>query len=304
MRWAIYLVIALAIFGVGARVATRAVALAHNAALTQGPLSSATPSPPLRLATATAPLVATRTPTPIPPTFTPTSTPSPTPTPTLNPTEISFNQALCALYDQVPPELLVRVDKDTPLPRDYEPPDLQTAPLDEKNVGFRAVPLRPIVHRPLLDMIDAMNQAGLSVWVASGYRSYSDQKLAYDKWVALYPDRAPEISAVPGHSEHQLGTSVDFTTPYMDDLYGDFFNVRFANTPEGEWLKKQAAYYGFALSYPENQTGITGYAWEPWHFRYVGLLALDLQTRNMTLTEYIRHCGPENVIATTPTPEP
>jgi len=136
-----------------------------------------------------------------------------------------------------------------------------------------------------------MNQAGLSIWVMSGYRSYSDQELAYEKWLKLYPDRAPDISAVPGHSEHQLGTVVDFSTPYMDNLYNDFFNVAFFNTPEGQWLNKQAAYYGFTLSYPAWATQVTGYAYEPWHYRYVGILARDLLTRNVTLTQYLHECA-------------
>jgi zinc D-Ala-D-Ala carboxypeptidase len=149
-----------------------------------------------------------------------------------------------------------------------------------------------VVHQALLDMLDAMNQAGLSIWVMSGYRSYSDQQLAYEKWQRLYPDRVADISAVPGHSEHQLGVSVDFSTPYMSNLYNDYFHVNFYTTPEGQWLSKQAAYYGFTLSYPAWGTQITGYAWEPWHYRYVGILAQELFKRNITLTQYIQECGP------------
>jgi D-alanyl-D-alanine carboxypeptidase len=115
--------------------------------------------------------------------------------------------------------------------------------------------------------------------------------LAYDKWLALYPDRVDDISAKPGHSEHQLGTAVDFSTPYMDDLYGDFFNIRFDQTPEGEWLAQQATNYGFTLSYPAWAVEETGYASEPWHYRYVGGLALELKARNLTLTQYLRECG-------------
>jgi D-alanyl-D-alanine carboxypeptidase len=151
-----------------------------------------------------------------------------------------------------------------------------------------------VAHQALLDMLDAMNQAGLSTWVMSGFRSYGEQQLAYEKWAQLYPDRAPDISAVPGHSEHQLGLSVDFSTPYMDDLYNDYFHVNFSTTPEGQWLMKQAAYYGFTLSYPSWATQETGYAWEPWHYRYVGILAGELLARNITLTHYLAECTPKN----------
>jgi zinc D-Ala-D-Ala carboxypeptidase len=150
------------------------------------------------------------------------------------------------------------------------------------------------VHQALLDMLDAMNQAGLSIWVMSGYRSYGEQELAYEKWEKLYPDRVADISAVPGHSEHQLGLAIDFSTPYMDDLYNDYFHVNFYTTPEGQWLSKQAQYYGFTLSYPEWGTQITGYAWEPWHYRYVGILAQELFKRNITLTQYIQECSPHS----------
>ena len=98
---------------------------------------------------------------------------------------------------------------------------------------------------------------------------------------------------MPGHSEHQLGTVVDFSTPYMDDLYSDFFHINFSQTAEGQWLLRQAAYYGFTLSYPPWAIEQTGYAWEPWHFRYVGSLALELYARNITLTQYLRQCAPQ-----------
>lgn len=288
-RWAVYLFFCLAIGSCVLRVTTRTVALAQAPA----------PTRPVRAVA----IVPTPTTTPTPsPTFTPVPpSPTPIPTATLSPLLVGATQTaaynICALYSQIPPELMVRVDRQTALPRDYAPPDLTVVPLDTRNTSYSEVRLRQMVQRPLLDMLDAMNQAGLSVWVASGFRSYSDQKLAYDKWLTLYPERAPEISAVPGHSEHQLGTAVDFTTPYMDDLYGDFFNIRFAETNEGKWLARQAAYYGFTLSYPQDKTAATEYAWEPWHFRYVGILAQNLLAQNLTLTEYIQLCGPKNTIS-------
>jgi D-alanyl-D-alanine carboxypeptidase len=184
------------------------------------------------------------------------------------------------------------VNRETALPEDFAPADLEIVPLQPQNIQYRAIPLRQPVHQPLLDMLDAMNQAGMQILVMSGYRSYSEQQLAYDKWLKLYPDHAADISAVPGHSEHQLGTAVDFSTPLMPQLYGDFFHVNFYQQPEGQWLLKQAAYYGFTLSYPAYAVEQTGYAWEPWHFRYVGILALELQARNFTLTQYLQECVP------------
>ncbi len=216
----------------------------------------------------------------------PTRTPSPIP-----PIVLTAIAQQCAQYTDVQRLLLTRIDRDVVVPRDYLPEDLQVVPLNPGNVFYGSVQMRKIVQQPLLDMLDAMNQAGLKTIVISGYRSFADQTLAYEQWLRLFPDRAPQLSAVPGHSEHQLGTAIDFSTPYMKDQYGDYFSKSFADTPEGQWLTKQAAYYGFTLSYPQWAEDITGYEWEPWHFRYVGSLAKQLLENHVTLTEYIQKCG-------------
>src|SRR5688572_32602532 len=246
LRWGVYLLIGLSLAGLLLRVTTRTAALAEGAARPT-PAPTATTAPlPVAVITAANTAVPTAT---VEVYYTPTATPTETPIPAATQTAIYL--ASCANYDQIPPDLLTYVDRDVALGRDFDPADLEIVPLETVNVAFRPIPLRAVVHRPLLDMLAAMNQAGLSVWVMSGYRSYSEQSLAFEKWQKLYPERAPDISAVPGHSEHQLGTAVDFSTPYMDDLFGDFFNVRFSQTPEGEWLLREATNYGFTLSYPE-----------------------------------------------------
>jgi LAS superfamily LD-carboxypeptidase LdcB len=287
----------MSVAGLLLRVTARTVALAQNAPPlpTETARPSATTAAPAAVAGMTPeapPLLATATLNPTqtlePPTPTATFTPTPLPAATL--TAIYIQN--CSLYTQVPADLLTYVDRNVSVPRDFVPDDLEVVPLAQQNTAFRPIPLRQVVHQPLLDLLDAMNQAGLSPWVMSGYRSYSEQQLAYDKWLNLYPDRAPDISAVPGHSEHQLGTAVDFSTPYMDDLYGDYFHINFFQTPEGQWLMRQAAYYGFTLSYPTWAVEQTGYAWEPWHFRYVGILARELLARNITLTQYLQECAP------------
>ncbi len=224
---------------------------------------------------------------------TPAPTHTPAPATTAPPTQTATSAGPCALYGQIQPDLLTYVDREVGLDRDFEPPDLEVVPLDKANMAYQPVSLRTVVHQPLLEMLAAMNEAGLSPWVMSGYRSYSDQTLAYEKWLALYPDRAAEISAAPGHSEHQLGTVVDLTTRAMVDLYGDFFNVKFSQTAEGQWLQQHALAYGFTLSYPPWGVEQTGYAWEPWHFRYVGGLAPELSRLNLTLTQYLQQCGRE-----------
>ncbi len=292
IRWTIYVVVGLSLAGLMLRVTARTFALAQDASLAATAAAPTATKPPVAVAASTVgPPTATPPPTatgvPATPTITPTATQLPGATLT------AIYEADCKLYNQIPPDLLTYVGPNTALARDYEPPDMAIVPLEAQNEAFRPIPLRRVAHQPLLDMLDAMNQAGLSVWVMSGFRSFGEQQLAYERWAQLYPDRAPDISAVPGHSEHQLGLSVDFSTPYMNDLYNDYFHVNFSTTPEGLWLMKQAAYYGFTLSYPSWATQETGYAWEPWHYRYVGILAGELLARNITLTQYLEECTPK-----------
>lgn len=290
IRWGFYIVLFMSLAGLMLRVTARTASLVAEVTLVPPATNTlqviVAAAPP---ASATATRTAPPSQTAVPATATATFTPSPLPAATLT----AIYEEACRLYDQVPAELLTLVDRSTALPRNYEPETLSIVPLEARNTAYRPVALREIVHRPLLDMLDAMNQAGLSVWVISGFRSYTEQQLAFEKWQKLYPDRATDISAVPGHSEHQLGTAVDFSTPYMDELYSDFFHIHFAQTPEGQWLTRQAAYYGFTLSYPAWATEQTGYAWEPWHFRYVGILAQELYARNITLTHYLQQCIPQ-----------
>ena len=275
IRWVFFVVVGLVLLGLMLRATARTVALAQAAAA-QVPLLSPTPVVVVVLTATPAPPTATGTPTITPIPATATNTPTNTPLPAA--TQTALYEQNCSLYSKIPNDLLTVVDRETALPADFVPNDLEVAPLETKNIQYRAIPLRKPVIQPLLDMLDAMNQAGLAPLVLSGYRDTTEQQLAYDKWLKL----------------HQLGTAVDFSSAYMIQYYGgdDGFNVRFAEQPEGQWLARQAAYYGFTLSYPAYAVGLTGYAYEPWHFRYVGILALELQARNITLTQYLQECVP------------
>lgn len=220
---------------------------------------------------------------------TPTTQPSPTAPPTL---AVPTVDPECALYQANLDLLTPVINRDVEVPRDFVPSGLQTPDLAYRNAYIVPVQVRDVVLQPLYDMLSASNEAGLQIMVVSGYRSWSEQQLAYEKWAQLYPDRATEISALPGHSEHQLGTAIDFSTPYMEGLYQNLFHTNFFYTVEGQWLNDNADKFGFTLSYPSWATEVTGYAWEPWHFRYVGVeLAQDLKERQLTLIEYVKGCS-------------
>ena len=103
---------------------------------------------------------------------------------------------------------------------------------------------------------------GLNIYISSGFRSYSYQKTLYNNYVNRDGVTAADTySARAGHSEHQSGLAFDVNT----------INDSFANTEEGKWLNDNCYKYGFILRYPNGKSDETGYQYEPWHFRYVGV---------------------------------
>lgn len=269
------------------------VALAQETAVpTVTLLPENTPSP-LPEATPPDEPTATNTPSPVwtaTATLTPTATVEPTATfwPTVTrqvlPESISAGLVPCQ-NRVVDNELLTVVTQQFSLPETYVPPDL--VPLsdyfDESVTLGQDLYARQAIMDPLQKIIEAMHQAGLRPSIISAYRSYSEQALAWQWWSNQYPDRVAILSARPGYSEHQLGTTVDFGSPAIDHL----FHVDFATTLEGVWLANNAHLYGFTLSYPADTYSITGIKYEPWHYRYVGeSLAMQLFAARQILTSW------------------
>ena len=120
---------------------------------------------------------------------------------------------------------------------------------------------------------------GLNIWLASGYRSYDYQKRIYNNYSGIYgSETADTFSARPGHSEHQTGLAIDVNS--IDDSFG--------GTPEAEWLAAHAHEYGFIIRYPKGKEHITGYKYEPWHIRYLGVdIATKVYNSGLTLEEYL-----------------
>lgn len=121
---------------------------------------------------------------------------------------------------------------------------------------------------------------GYSMPLLSGYRSYYTQQTLYNNYVNIDgKDLADTYSARPGHSEHQTGLAFDVGN--IDDNYG--------NTQEGIWLKNNAHLYGFIIRYPKGKEHITGYQYEPWHIRYLGVEhATNIYNSEITLEEYLK----------------
>ncbi len=110
---------------------------------------------------------------------------------------------------------------------------------------------------------------GVDLIAVSGYRSYEYQREVYEGNVEEHgEDYAQTFSAKPGESEHQTGLTMDISSPSLGQ--GEHLTEKFASTDEGIWLENNAADYGFILRYPEGKDYITGYIYEPWHYRYIG----------------------------------
>ena len=217
--------------------------------------------------------------TPSVPTETPTPSVTPTPTPSATP-KPAFDRSRLSIDD--PASLWVIVNKRRPLdPADYQAPDLVNVPVPQENASL----LRREASDAVARMFDAAAEDGLSLASQSAYRSYATQVRVYDGWVRdLGQKQADLTSARPGHSEHQTGLSIDISAVpancSLDQCFGD--------TPQGRWLTQNAWRFGFVLRYPEGKTPITGYEYEPWHFRYVGTaLAAEVRKQgNPTLEEF------------------
>ena len=165
--------------------------------------------------------------------------------------------------------------------------------------------VRTIMISDLKAMASAARAAGARLAVQSAYRSYSNQKATFDYWVRVdgYATAIKE-SARAGHSEHQLGTTLDFRS-YSGGAPWDHSD--WATTKAGAWLKANAWKYGFIMSYPKGKSSVTCYAYEPWHYRYVGKeVAAKVRASGLTLREYLwkQQTTPAPTPTPTPTPTP
>ena len=129
-------------------------------------------------------------------------------------------------------------------------------------------------------MCEAAKKDNINLKSVSAYRSYSTQEKIYKNYVSKDgQEKADTYSARPGHSEHQTGLAVDINTASS--------SAHFENTKEYAWLIKNSYKYGFILRYPLDKTYITGYKYEPWHYRYVGIdVATKMYNEDITFEEY------------------
>lgn len=167
-------------------------------------------------------------------------------------------------------DLLVLVNKEYKLPSTYAPKDLVHANTSGIRVTtVHSYQVRSIIINDLKRLNEEAKKEGINLSMISGYRAYGTQANTYNYWVNVNGgniDVVDQISARPGHSQHQLGTTVDFSSSEIGDRLGSEFD----NTKASKWLEKNAWKYGFVISYPKGYESTTGYSYESWHYRYIG----------------------------------
>ena len=214
---------------------------------------------------------------PAPPAATPTASPSAPASPT--PTVAPFDKTRLSIDD--PASIWVVSNKLRPLvPLNYVPSDLVTTQVP----AVTNPQLRTEAAGQLESMFAAASAEGAGeLQIQNAYRSYAVQLSLHDRLVAnLGEARADAQSARAGYSEHQTGLALDIIArPGQCSI-----QACFGETPQGRWLAANAYRFGFILRYPADKTPVTGYIYEPWHFRYVGVeLATEMHDTSVTTLE-------------------
>lgn len=184
---------------------------------------------------------------------------------------------------RLPEPYLQLVDKSHPLPQDYAPDDLVRLERYDLTLNRTDLRLSRACLPDLLAMAEAARADGVELVLSSAFRSYEYQKGLYQRYVEQHgKEKADRFSARPGTSQHQLGLTLDFGSITKEIIHTD----------QGQWLAEHAWKYGFSLSYPQGREELTGYMYEPWHFRYISRTGTRMEEEffggiQQHLTEYL-----------------
>lgn len=203
---------------------------------------------------------------------------------TISSEEVSMsNEENSITEENIDTTYLILVNKKYNLDESFVPEDLEYL-----NIRFSGAEssqyLSKDAAKALEQMFEDAKNDGINLIGRSGYRSYSTQKATYaSKVQSLGQEQADRFSAKPGASEHQTGLAIDIISSEYGSLHTDF-----QYTETYKWLINNCAKYGFILRYPKGKYDITGYNFEPWHYRYVGIEhAEKIMKENVTLEEYL-----------------
>ncbi len=204
--------------------------------------------------------------------------------------EEARQERINAIESMLEDPYLVLVNRDHKLSSDFEPEDLVT---------FEGgCPIDRTCAAQLEKLIDAGEEAGYKYVLYSGYRTYTRQYNIYYNKVNRYKNQgyseeeairlANRYNAPPGASEHQTGLAADVCIPSIINKYGELHDA-YGETEEFEWFSAHAHEYGFIMRYQKGKEDITGYAYEPWHYRYVGVaVAKEIHQLGITYEEYVQ----------------
>ena len=175
----------------------------------------------------------------------------------------------------------VIVNKYHALDKNYVPSDLVSL---DANYTDNWCKLESTTYTQFKKLVDDAKKSGINIMCRSGYRSYNDQDYIYNGYVNDNGlEWANNYSARPGHSEHQTGLAIDVVQTGHN--YGEF-----DGSNEYNWITKNAHKYGFILRYPKGKENITGYSYESWHYRYVGVdVATAIYNEGITYEEYYEY---------------
>ncbi|WP_313732057.1 D-alanyl-D-alanine carboxypeptidase family protein [Cohnella nanjingensis] len=187
--------------------------------------------------------------------------------------------------------MYVLVNKKRNLPSTYKPADLV---VPDVAFSFSGDSPKKQLQRPAARALEKLfagaSDDGITLKAVSGYRSYATQKAIFDRNAELKgAEVANKTSAHPGQSEHQTGLAMDVSSASANYELEE----KFAKTKEGKWLASHCAEYGFIIRFLKGKEDITGYSYEPWHIRYVGVeMAKEIMKQHITLEEYLEENAP------------
>jgi len=184
-----------------------------------------------------------------------------------------------------PESNLVLVNKYFKLPDSYVPSDLVDLDVPFISGKSEKKKMRAAAAEPLKEMFAAAKRDGVQLAGVSAYRSHKTQVALFNYYVRRDGEKkAQNFSARPGTSEHETGLAID-----VSGINGKYAATQeFGKTPEAAWLAKHAQDYGFIVRYPEGKETVTGYEYEAWHLRYVGLPASKkMVEKHQALEEYL-----------------
>lgn len=196
--------------------------------------------------------------------------------------EFSFNRGTCQIGNSDTNHMFANVNADNGVDN-YIPEGLVEIKSEIKTKEGRNICLTSDAALALKDLVSDAAAENLDIRVTSGFRDRGFQEALYAQNQKEHGDEGTESVAKPGHSEHQLGTTVDLTTGGIDEVSA---SPVFEKTPEFDWMTKHAHEYGFVMSYPRGAD--TGYIYEPWHWRYLGTdMAEEIKDSKKTIQEYL-----------------